>query len=142
VKAVLLAAVLLVSGCTAAPEAAHDHTASSEHAHAATSQPPTTITGKPAQVMSVEQLAAALGCQATVTVNGADYRQATCTAAGADLVLLDFATAQGQRDWLEYSEMYGGVYLVGDRWALSGKSKDYMRGLQATLGGTFEDPGD
>lgn len=94
---------------------------------------------KPAHAWTVQQLAAAMGCQAAPTVEGADFRQATCTAAGAQFVLLDFDTAKGQRDWLDYAKPYGGVYLVGDRWVLSGESKEYLQTLQATLGGTIEE---
>ncbi|MFJ3855759.1 hypothetical protein ACIPRL_05995 [Streptomyces sp. NPDC090085] len=91
--------------------------------------------------MTVEQLASAVGCTAEITSQASDYRQATCRSAQADHVLLDFDTAEGQRAWLDYAQMYGGVYLVGDRWALSAKSKEYMESLRATLGGTVEERG-
>lgn len=93
--------------------------------------------GSPAPFRTVEQLAAAVGCAATINLKAADYRQARCT----DLVLLDFDTAQGQRAWLDAAEPYGGVYLVGDRWALSGNSAERIEILQATLGGTIEHQG-
>ncbi|MFI8320352.1 hypothetical protein [Streptomyces sp. NPDC085529] len=91
--------------------------------------------------MTVQQLASAVGCTAEITTKAADYRQATCKTEQADYVLVDFDTAEGQRAWLDYAEMYGGIYLVGDRWALSAKSKEYMESLRATLGGTVEERG-
>jgi hypothetical protein len=53
-------------------------------------------------------------------------------------VFLDFQTSLGQREWLDYAEMYGGLYLVGDRWALSAKSKSFMQELSGKIGGTVE----
>lgn len=90
--------------------------------------------GVPARALTVEQLATTLGCPAKVTLTAADYSQATCH----DLVFVNFATAEGQRAWLDGSEMYGGVYLVGERWALSGNSADYLETVQGVLGGTIE----
>ncbi|HEY0454661.1 hypothetical protein [Actinophytocola sp.] len=94
---------------------------------------------KPARPMTVRQLAAAMGCTAKLGGKAADFRQATCTVAGSPLVLLDFDTAEGQRAWLEMSQMYGGVYLVGERWALSGRSKEYLEELSGRLGGDVEE---
>jgi hypothetical protein len=131
----LVAAAVLLAGCSGGGAAS---TASDAHAgHTMTSSQPST-SSKPAQVMTVQQLAATLGCQATVS-KAADYRQARCTAAGTDFVLLDFDTAEGQRAWLDLAVAYGGVYLVGNRWALSGKSKEYLETLRNTLGGTIEE---
>jgi hypothetical protein len=87
----------------------------------------------------VQQLAAAVGCKAEVTSKAADYRQAQCTTAEAKYVFLDFDTTTGQRAWLDYAQLYGGIYLVGNRWLLSAKSKEYMETLSAKLGGTVEE---
>lgn len=135
---ILAAAALLIGGCGS--------TASDEPAIAepnATPRPTTqpSTSSKPAQALTVQQLADALGCQATLAGKAADFRQATCIAAGAQFVLLDFDTVKSQRDWLDLAVSYGGVYLVGDRWALSGKSKEYLQTLQTTLGGTIEENG-
>jgi hypothetical protein len=88
--------------------------------------------------LTVEALAAKLGCEAKVTLKAADYRKADCTTSEGRHVLLDFATTTGQRAWLEYAQLYGGIYLVGERWALSAVSRQYMQSLQAKLGGTVE----
>jgi hypothetical protein len=121
-------AALLAGGCGASPGT--DAPAAGGH--------PGTAGGAPAYAFTVEQLATVLGCQANITLRAADYRQASCTAAGTRFVLLDFTTAKGQRDWLEEAESYGGVYLVGDRWALSGQSNDHMEHLRTMLGGNLE----
>ncbi|MPZ84898.1 MAG: hypothetical protein GEV28_32750 [Actinophytocola sp.] len=122
--ALLVAA--LASGCGAAAEPA-------------TAPPTTTSSTPPAQAYTVEELAAKLGCAAELQGKAADFRQASCTVDGANFVLLDFQTADGQRAWLDYATMFGGVYLAGERWALSGKSKEYLEELRTTLGGTIEE---
>lgn len=131
---VTAASALLIAGCGggADPDAA----AAAERTTA-----PAGPSGKAARPLTVKQLAAALGCTPKITSKAADYRQATCTTSEAEHVLLDFDTAAGQRAWLDYAEMYGGIYLVGNRWALSAKSKKYMEGLAAELGGTVEERG-
>jgi len=134
VKVTILAAAvaLLAGGCGA-------DTPSSPHAgHAA---PPPAGEVKPAQFLTVEQLAASLSCDPDITLAVADYRRATCEAHGERFQILDFATTKGQRDWLEGAEMYGGIFLVGDRWALGCNDKEHLQSLQATLGGTVEDTG-
>jgi hypothetical protein len=88
---------------------------------------------------TVEQLATTIGCTAEITLKALDYRKGECTRDGIPYVLLDFQTVQGQREWLDYAEMYGGLYLVGDRWALSAKSKSFMQELSKKLGGTVEE---
>ncbi|PWK65077.1 hypothetical protein BCL76_11364 [Streptomyces sp. CG 926] len=130
--ALTVSCALLIGGCAggSAPDAA----SSVGGAEADTS--PSAATAPP---RTVQQLAATVGCTAELTTNAADYRQATCKTGEADYVLLDFDTAEGQRAWLDYAQMYGGVYLVGDRWALSAKSKEYMESLRATIGGTVEE---
>jgi hypothetical protein len=138
-----VAAVLLSGGGSADPgskppaAAGHDaHTGGTNTGTGGTSSSTASAPGTTASALTVEQLAAAVGCQARIDLKAADYRQATCTAAGAQLVFIDFDTAEGQRAWLDYAQLYGGVYLVGNRWALSGKSKEYLESLRAKLGGT------
>lgn len=140
--ALLVAALAVVAGCGGDPAA--DHAAGQQGQHGqhgtshsgSTAQPP----AKPAKAMTVKELAIALGCEATVTA-GADFRQATCTSPTDRYVLVDFDTVAGQRAWLEGGLAYGGIYLTGDRWALTGKPKEYLQTLQTTLGGTIEGDG-
>ena len=89
----------------------------------------------PKVAYTVEELAAAVGCSAKPQGDAADVRQASCTVDGANVVFLQFGTESGQRHWLDYAILYGGVYLVGDRWVVSGGSEDYLRDLRERLGG-------
>jgi hypothetical protein len=130
--------MLLMAGCGDDTEpAAKSSTAPTTSKPATTSAP--AASSKPGKVYTVEQLAAQLGCTPKLQGKSKGFRQANCTVDGDSIVLLDFETADGQRDWLEYATLYGGVYLVGERWLLSGKSEEYMAGLQKTLGGTIQE---
>jgi hypothetical protein len=125
------AAGLLAAGCGAAP-------APEQPQHHEAHQPAATVSGKPAQAMTVQQLAVAVGCEPKSAGTMAGFRQAYCDAGGTRLVLVDFDTASTQRDWLDEAVPYGGPYLVGDRWAVSGGSRDYLAGVQGVLGGNLE----
>ncbi|AQZ63625.1 putative lipoprotein [[Actinomadura] parvosata subsp. kistnae] len=127
-----LASVLALTGCGGQAHAGHESRPAAGIA-AAGAQPQRTYT--------VEQLAATIGCTARITLKALDYRQGECVSDGIPYVFLDFDTAAGQREWLDYAEMYGGLYLVGDRWALSAKSKSFMQELSKRLGGTVEEHG-
>ncbi|AEM83287.1 hypothetical protein [Streptomyces violaceusniger] len=87
----------------------------------------------------VEQLASAAGCEPEFTTKVDDYRQAVCKTAKGKFVFLDFVTAKGRRDWLETAQMYGGVYLVGNRWVLSSSPRKNMERLRDEFGGTIEE---
>jgi hypothetical protein len=101
---------------------------------------PTTETSRlPSKFHTWQQLAETVGCEATLQGRAADFRQAMCVKDGESYVFLDFDTAKGQRDWLEYAVLYGGIYLVGDQWVLSGKSREYMESLRPKLGGNIEE---
>jgi hypothetical protein len=127
-------ALVLTAGCgnTTTPEAETEATTGP-------SSVPTTTDTAPAKAYTVEQLATELGCTPQFQGKTKDFRQATCAAEGTNFVLLDFETAEGQRAWLDTAIMYGGIYLSGERWVLSGESKQYMEDLRTTLGGTIEE---
>jgi hypothetical protein len=126
-------ALLLTTGC------GDDQKAAPAPATRVASSPTTTRPSAPSKAYTIEQLAKTLGCTPKVAGKAADFRQADCTADGAHFVLLQFDKAEGQQAWLDYATGYGGIYLVGNRWVLSGKSKEYMTGLEKTLGGTIQE---
>ncbi|WP_262701289.1 MULTISPECIES: hypothetical protein [Streptomyces] len=87
----------------------------------------------------VEQLASAAGCKPEFTTKVDDYRQAVCKNSKGKFLFLDFVTAKNQRDWLETAQMYGGVYLVGNRWVLSSSPRKNMERFRERFGGTIEE---
>jgi hypothetical protein len=136
--AVLLAIAVLLSGC----DQANDPGSSKKDKPRTTTTTTASAGGKPAPHYTVPQLAAKLGCTAKSAGKAKDFRQANCLKDGQNIVLLDFDSAEGQQDWLEYAVSYGGIYLVGDRWVLSGISREYMESLSRTLGGTVREQPD
>jgi hypothetical protein len=119
-------AALLLAGCGGGPDPVGRHGS-------------TPSTAAPSKAYTVEQLAAAVGCTPRLAGRAGDVRQAECTVGGDHFVFLQFDEASGQRDWLAYATLYGGRYLAGDRWVLSGRSKEYLQELQKTLGGHIEE---
>jgi hypothetical protein len=111
---------------------------------AKTGQAPTPETAKPdpnakpSKPYTVEQLATKLGCKPTFQGKAKDYRQAACDVEGQNVLLAQFDKESGMQDWVASAIQYGGVYLVGERWVLSGKSVEYMRDVQKDLGGQIE----
>lgn len=118
--------VLLVAGCGVPAQTAPVATTKSWPAP------------KPTRPYTVEELAAAVGCTPKFQGKAADFRQAACESKGEDFLLLDFVTAEGQEAWFEYAILYGGSYLVGERWILASSSEEEMVKLQDELGGSIE----
>ena len=130
----LLVAVLALGGCGAGE--APDEAGQSVSASTTTTTARKTL---PTKAYTVQQLGAALECEPQLVGKTKDFRQANCAAADSRYVLLDFDTAAGQRAWLDTAFMYGGVYLVGERWVLAAETEGRLETLQETLGGTIED---
>ncbi|WP_141585487.1 hypothetical protein [Actinomadura sp. WMMA1423] len=79
-----------------------------------------------------------MGCTPQVRGKAVDYRQAICTTASGKYVLNTFASDKAQQDWLEYSSMYGGTYLVGTRWVVV-SSPQLLEAARQRLGGRVQD---
>ncbi|MFL6121298.1 hypothetical protein [Actinophytocola sp.] len=92
----------------------------------------------PTKPYTVEQLAETVGCAPRFQGRTADFRQAACKVGRTDYLLLDFATDEGQHAWYDNAIIYGGSYLVGERWILTSSSENAMVKLQAKLGGKIE----
>lgn len=65
-------------------------------------------------------------------------RQGGCQAGQAVYRMVTFATEQGLRAWLTEARIYGGVYLVGDRWVVTTPSEEALTALRGRLGGSLE----
>lgn len=84
--------------------------------------------------LPAEELAGRVGCEPSMRVRAAELRQGVCRAAAGSFVVTSFTTERGRRDWLEYTEMYGGTYLVGRRWIITA-APPVLERLRGTLGG-------
>jgi hypothetical protein len=128
----LLALVLVVAVGCATPEPA------AQPAPTTTTSTTSTQVSLPPKALTVADMAAFVGCVPEPVGKTSDFRQANCDAPKEKLVLLDFDTTEGMRAWLDTATMYGGIYLVGDRWVLSSESVEYMETLRSEFGGTIE----
>lgn len=90
---------------------------------------------------SLEQLADRARCRADVQTDAAELRQATCANGARRYILVTFANARGQAEWLDEADDYGGTYLVGGRWVAVGGRRDIVA-LRDRLGGTVVDAAD
>lgn len=133
--AVPVAIALLVSGCSDT-DAAPPEEKKPERPTTASSEPIPEFSGPH---YTVEQLATKLGCTAKLRGPTKGFRQGICTKDGEEIVLLDFESNRDQYLWLTRAIGAGGIYLVGDRWGLSGVSEEWMEAQGKTLGGKVED---
>ncbi|MFI0448861.1 hypothetical protein [Actinomadura sp. 6N118] len=139
----LCKAVTVLAVCMALPLA----TSCGGKAPEATGSAPSKASGQaaaagagPAAAASIEQLAARMGCVPQPRGGkAADYRQAICATTAGKYVINTFDTAKGQQEWLEYSKMYGGTYLVGTRWIVV-SSPQLPTPLRTKLGGQLQSP--
>jgi hypothetical protein len=86
---------------------------------------------------TIEQLAAKTGCRPKIQTNAAELRQGVCATQTGRYFLTTFATAKGQRTWLEQAQDYGAL-LVGNRWVV-GASPKVLQQLHGKLGGDLYD---
>ncbi|MFJ3584076.1 hypothetical protein ACIPPS_17795 [Streptomyces sp. NPDC090127] len=86
---------------------------------------------------SLEEIAERAGCAPDVQTDASELRQTSCATDDGTYVLTTFATDRGLREWLNQAKDYGGSYLVGRRWAVSGEVATVER-VRERLGGRIE----
>ncbi|MFG2989040.1 hypothetical protein ACGFZK_07015 [Streptomyces sp. NPDC048257] len=118
-------AALLCGGC-AAKASAHHTPAGAQKTASAT---PAT---------SIEQIATAIGCTAEVNVEAEELRQGGCETGQVVYRMVTFAAEKGLHAWLTEARMYGGIYLVGDRWVVTAQKEEALTALRGRLGGALE----
>ncbi|MFD5751897.1 hypothetical protein [Streptomyces sp. NPDC127033] len=96
-----------------------------------TPEEPKTVTG------SLEEIASKAKCDPEIQHPSEELRQANCTTEDGRYVLVTFATDRGLREWINEAKPYGGSYLVGRKWVVSGDAK-VTEALRGRLGGTVE----
>ncbi|MFD3330250.1 hypothetical protein [Streptomyces sp. NPDC058701] len=133
-------ATLLSAGCSGAsaahPAAGHG----SAHPAKAGSASGAPSPGTPST--TIEEIAAAIGCAAEVSVQAEELRQGGCESTQGPYRIATFAAEQGLRSWLTEAQAYGGLYLVGDRWVVTAQSAEALGGLRGRIGGSLENGAD
>ncbi len=125
----MCAAALLCGGCSSKAAAQHTSAGASAGASATAAAAPGT---------SLEQIATAIGCTAEVNVEAEELRQGGCQAGQVVYRMVTFTAEQGLRSWLTEARMYGGLYLVGDRWVVTAPTEEALTTLRGRLGGSLE----
>ncbi|MET9603590.1 hypothetical protein ABZZ17_00845 [Streptomyces sp. NPDC006512] len=129
--AVVLLASLLCGGCAGQHEKAPDDAGSARQGAAGDLGP--VSTARPA---TLQEIAAVLGCTPEITVDAEELKEAACGQGRDAYRMTTFSADQGQRAWLTESSMYGGTYLVGNRWVVTAASAEALAPLRERLGGT------
>lgn len=95
-------------------------------------------TPPPERVYTVEELAEKVGCTPDFQGTTSDFRQAACKTDAARYILFDFETDAKKRTWLDGALIYGGTYLVGEKWILTTMKNADLERLRGEIGGTVE----
>ncbi|MEU9719137.1 hypothetical protein [Streptomyces sp. NPDC047976] len=123
-----LGGALLAGGCATEPPAQPGAPAHAAHAGR----------GPAGKAATLEELASALGCTAESVTEADELRQGACATGQGAYRLSTFAAEEGLRSWLAETRVYGGVYLVGNRWVVTAQSPEALTALRERLGGTLE----
>ncbi|MFH8798724.1 hypothetical protein ACH4F6_03845 [Streptomyces sp. NPDC017936] len=106
---------------------------------------PAEVTAAPAAGVvapaKVEVIAGLTGCTATIRIEADELREGVCHTDAADYVITTFPAEKYQSAWLDAAAVYGGTYLVGERWVVAAEPEKLER-FRAKLGGTVRRPRD
>ncbi|WP_432093093.1 hypothetical protein [Streptomyces sp. bgisy100] len=86
----------------------------------------------------VERIAALTGCKVNIRTEADELREGVCRTSAGDYLITTFPKEKYKLTWLDSASMYGGKYLVGPRWAVSGKPGVLER-LRAKVGGRIQE---
>ncbi|MFF4012656.1 hypothetical protein [Streptomyces sp. NPDC001717] len=125
--AAAVGAALLCGGCGAHPAKAPG-----------TAPEKVSATAPATRSVSIEEIAAAIGCTAEVSVEAEELREGGCESAQGAYRMATFAADEGQRSWLAEARIYGGTYLVGNRWVVTAPQADALATLRERLGGSLD----
>jgi hypothetical protein len=86
----------------------------------------------------VEVIAGLTGCKAKIRTEADELREGVCHTEKGDYLITTFPEEKLKETWLEAARVYGGTYLVGMRWVVSGKPA-LLESFRAKLGGTIRE---
>jgi hypothetical protein len=135
-SAVAAVLALLASGCGSSAGSGGGHGGGGGHRDKVDVD---VLPSKPSKPMTVQQLAADMGCGDAPADKFKDYRMVRCDLDQQSFILVDFDTDNGLEIWLDHSTDYGGFYLVGPNWVVSGNALAEISPLQDKFGGKIEE---
>jgi hypothetical protein len=86
----------------------------------------------------VTDLAARLGCTGFAPDAETEVfvrEQGSCQVDGATVTLYTFASGQSRNGWVNAASDFGGIYVLGDRWAVAVGTQQLADLVHARLGG-------
>ncbi|MFG2195980.1 hypothetical protein [Streptomyces sp. NPDC048639] len=86
----------------------------------------------------VEKIADRTGCTAEIRTEADELREGVCRTAQGEYLVTTFPKEKFKLVWLDSASMYGGTYLVGPRWAISGKPA-LVEKLRTKVGGKLKE---
>ncbi|MEV8087353.1 hypothetical protein [Streptomyces nigra] len=107
---------------------------------AAASSGPPKVSATEAGVVApakIEVIAGLTGCKVKIRTEADELREGVCRTKQGDYLVTTFPEEKLKRTWLDSASVYGGTYLVGTRWVVSGKPAVLER-LRLRIGGTIE----
>ncbi|MGW0706724.1 hypothetical protein ACWD4G_12310 [Streptomyces sp. NPDC002643] len=126
--AVVVAVLPVLAGCGGGGDKAVDKVEEDESS-------PVAAVVAPAKV---EVLARLTGCEVKIRTEAEELREGVCHTAAGDYLITTFPEEELKLTWLETAAIYGGKYLVGPRWAISGK-EDVITPMKEKVGGELQD---
>lgn len=86
----------------------------------------------------LQQIGDALGCTPEITVDAEELREGACGTGPQAFRMATFISEQGRQAWLTEAQNYGGTYLVGPTWVVTGASAEALAPAHTRLGGTIQ----
>ncbi|MFJ6725262.1 hypothetical protein ACIQPQ_10110 [Streptomyces sp. NPDC091281] len=86
----------------------------------------------------VEVIAGLTGCTADIRIDADELRQGACRTGDTGYLITTFPEERFKETWLDSAAVYGGTYLVGTRWVVSGKT-DLLERFRPRLGGEIKE---
>lgn len=86
----------------------------------------------------VEVIAGLTGCTAEIRVDADELREGVCRTKQGEYRITTFPEERFKVTWLDTAAIYGGKYLVGNRWVVSARP-ELLEGFRSRLGGTVEE---
>ncbi|MGC9540745.1 hypothetical protein [Streptomyces sp. UG1] len=128
-----LVLLLTVTACGGGDDSGDDKRTSAKDS-------PTNVSATVAGVVApakVEVIAGLTGCEVQIRTEADQLREGLCHTAKGDYRITTFPAEKYKLTWLDAAAVYGGKYLVGTRWVVSGKPAVLER-LRPRLGGTIQ----
>lgn len=137
-----LVPLLLATGCGGSDEPQRRSEASADAGGTGGTAGATVDSAPSAGVVApakVEVIAGLAGCEVTIRTEADELREGVCRGKDGSFLITTFPEERLKRTWLDAASIYGGTYLVGNRWVVSAE-EPVLKELRGRLGGEIQKP--